>query len=121
MAKPGHDLGVKQASLILRLGIAAVFAYAAIAAIVAPDDWVGYIPHYVREQFRADVLLMVFSVFELLLALWLVSGKFARWAGIITALMMGAIIVSDLGLFVITFRDIAIAAAGLALAVLPES
>src|SRR5258706_9763375 len=101
------DQRAKRASLVLRFGIAAVFAYAAIAAFVAPNDWVGYIPHFARGLVPADVLLKVFSAFELFLVLWLLSGKYMRLAGIATALVMVGIIVSDPELFVITFRDIA--------------
>jgi uncharacterized membrane protein YphA (DoxX/SURF4 family) len=111
---------VRRAKLILRLGLAAVFLYAAIGSLVSPNDWVGYLPHFATQILSPAVALGLFSAFELLLGLWLLSGKFVRYAAVLAGLTMVAIIVSDLHLFAITFRDIAIGAAAVALAVLGD-
>ncbi len=111
---------VRLAGLMIRLGLAAVFGYAAIAAFLTPSDWVGYLPHMVTRIVPALLALKAFSTVELVLALWLLSGRFMRYAGILAAAIMVAIMVSDIYLFAITFRDVAIAFAAVALAILGD-
>ncbi|HEY2004090.1 MAG TPA: DoxX family membrane protein [Candidatus Saccharimonadia bacterium] len=111
---------VKLAKLILRLGLAAVFLYAAAGSLASPQDWVGYLPAFATNIAPAGILLKIFSAYELLLALWLVSGKYLRYAGILSALTMLGIILTGLKLLAITFRDLAIATAAIALAVLSD-
>ena len=111
---------VRLAKLSLRFGLAAVFLYAAAAAFVTPNDWVGYLSSIVTQILSPGVALALFSAFELGLGLWLLSGKFTRYAAIVSAFVMLAIIVSDIRLFAITFRDIAIGAGAVALAVLSD-
>ena len=111
---------VYRAKLVLRLGLAAVFGYAAIAAFVTPSDWVGYLPHLVTRAIPAGLALKLFSASELALSLWLLSGKLVRYAAGVSALVMVAIIASDIHLFAITFRDIAIGCAAVALGLLGD-
>ena len=111
---------VKLAQLILRLGLIIVFLYAAIGSFTNPNDWIGYLPPFATKFVPPDLLLKIFSAYELLLALWLISGKFMRYAGAIAALTMLGIIASDAKLFAITFRDVAIATGAVALAVLSD-
>jgi uncharacterized membrane protein YphA (DoxX/SURF4 family) len=111
---------VKLAKLVLRLGLIAVFLYAAISSFVSPNDWIGYLPSIATKIVPGAMLLKVFSVYELLLSLWLVSGKYQRYAGALAALTMLGIIASDAKLFAITFRDLAIASGAVALAILSD-
>lgn len=111
---------VKLAKLILRFGLVVVLAYAALASFASPNDWVGYLPHFATNLVPAATLLKIFSLYELLLALWLVSGKYMRYAGIVAALTMVGIIISDAALLAITFRDVAIGTGAVALAVLAD-
>ena len=60
------------------------------------------------------------SVFEIFLALWLLSGKFVKYAGLTSALLTASIVLIDLDQLIITFRDIPIIAASLALVFLDE-
>lgn len=101
--------------LMLRLGLAFVFAYAAISAFVTPRDWVGFLPTMMTDIVDADLLLKFFSTFELLLAAWLLSGVYVRLAGLVSALMMIGIVVTNPSVFIVSFRDIGLAFAGLAL------
>ncbi|MBI2484384.1 hypothetical protein HYV71_04335 [Candidatus Uhrbacteria bacterium] len=112
-------------SLLLRVGLAAVFGYAGVAAFLQPTSWIGYIPEFLRESFDSRFLLTVFSGAEIIVALWLLSGRYLFMAGIISALAILGILTFNLGLFDVVFRDIAIFFAALALAYLetkdPES
>lgn len=103
-------------SFLLRLGIASVFLYAAVASILEPDSWVGFLPQWMGSFFPLYTLLIIFSVYEIGLALWLLSGKSAFYAAAIAALTMAGILVQNLGAFDIVFRDVAILFSALALA-----
>lgn len=102
--------------LLLRLGLSIIFLYAAISSLHSPLDWVGYLPSFWRGSPHATSLLRIFSVYEILLALWLLSGRYVRYAGLLCALTLAAIVVSNFSLFAISFRDIALVFAALALA-----
>lgn len=102
--------------LLLRVGLATVFLYAAISSVVYPSDWIGYLPGVLTEHFSATTLLKVFSIYELLLAAWLLSGIYIRCAALLCAATLSGIVVSNFSLFVISFRDIGLMFAALALA-----
>ena len=101
--------------LLLRLGLAIVFIYASVSSFKNPQDWVGYLPPFLRSSASATTLLHVFSVYEMLLALWLISGRYVKYAALLCAATLVGIIASNRSLFAITFRDIALACAALAL------
>jgi uncharacterized membrane protein YphA (DoxX/SURF4 family) len=94
----------KLASLLLRLGLASVLLYASVASFMSPQDWVGYLPHFLTSHFSGHLLLHGFSVYEMALAVWLLSGVYLRYASILAALT-----------FAVTFRDITMVFASLAL------
>ena len=109
-----------RAQLLLRLGLAAVFLYAAVSSFLSPNDWIGYLPQFVRDILPARALLMVFSVVEVILAVWLLSGVYVRLAGLVAALMLLGIIVSNVSLLPISFRDLGLMFAALALVLMKE-
>lgn len=102
--------------LLLRLGLATVLAYAAISSFMTPDDWVGYLPSMLTDLLDANMLLKLFSAYELLLVIWLLSGWRLELAGLFCGATFAGIIVSNASLLQITFRDIALVFASLALA-----
>ncbi len=106
--------------MLLRLGLAVILLYAAVSSFVSPREWVGYFPAALTDRISADVLLKVFSVYELLLAGWLLSGVYTRYAALVVAATLAGIVVTNFDLFMISFRDIALIAAALALASLSK-
>lgn len=104
------------APLLLRIGLAAVLMYAAIASIITPNDWVGYVPAFIREFVPATTVLGALSVAQIIVAVWLLSGIYVRLAALVCAAMLAGIIVANLSLFTIIFRDIGLFFAALALA-----
>lgn len=106
------------AAWLLRLGLAFAFLYASIAAFVNPNEWVGYLPAFLTDRMPADVLLKVFSVLELFLAAWLLSGIYLRYAALVAAAALAGVVVANPSLLVVTFRDVSLMAAALALAAL---
>lgn len=106
------------APLLLRAGLATVLAYAAIASIVSPNDWIGYVPIFVRDIIPATTALSILAIIQLIVALWLLSGIYVRLAALVTAALLAGIIVSNFNLLAITFRDIGLLFAALALVVM---
>jgi len=102
---------------LLRIGIAIVFFYAAIASFIMPLNWIGYFPTFIRGHIPDSMLLNLFSIFELTLGVWILSGWKTFYAGLASAATLLGIIVFNYFLFDIVFRDIAILFASLALAV----
>lgn len=102
-------------SFFLRVGLASVFLYAAIAAFLEPISWVGFLPVWLRNIFPENILLLGFSVYELVLSLWLLSGYKASAAAAFSGLTLLFIIIYNLGALDIIFRDVAIFFSALAL------
>lgn len=105
---------------LLRIGLATMFLYAAIDSFIHPSDWVGFLPSFVIAMFDAELLLKIFSVFEIALAAWLLSGVYTRYAALLAAAMLIGITVSNFSLLAISFRDIGLACGALALAALAD-
>jgi len=95
-------------SFFLRSGLAIVFFYAGIASLISPENWVGYIPQFIQNNFSASILLILFSVYEILLGFWLLSDKEIFYASILSTVTMFFIVIFNLSVFDVVFRDIAI-------------
>lgn len=106
--------------LLLRAGLALMFLYAAISGFVNPEDWVGYLPHLITDNYDGLKVMPLFSVYELILATWLLSGLYVRYAALLVAATLAGIVLSNISLFAITFRDLSLMFAALALAAMPQ-
>lgn len=102
-------------SLILRIALAFVFLYAAVSSFISPNDWIGYMPKFMRGIVPDQVLLGGFSLFEIALSAWLLCGLYAKYAALLAAAMLAGIVVLNPALLPITFRDIGLFIAALAL------
>lgn len=112
--------GSELASLLLRVGLAAVFLYAAVSSFLNPSDWVGYLPHFIAKMSFADTLLKLFALGEIVLAVWLLSNWRAKYAGVLSALIFAGIVLAQPSLLIVTFRDIGLFFMAMAVAVLDE-
>ena len=108
----------KLVSFLLRLGLASVLLYASLASILDPNSWIGFLPEKMREMFPAATLLTIFSIYEIVLALWLLSDYKIFYAALLAALTMAAVVVTNIQQLDIVFRDVAILFSALALAAL---
>ena len=104
------------ALFFLRVAIASVFAYAAVSSFITPDNWIGYFPPFLRHVIPQNMLLTSFSIYELALALWLLSGKFTFFAAIFAILTLSGIVVFNFTQLDILFRDFAIILSAVSLA-----
>ena len=108
-------------SFLLRIGLAVVFGYAATASFLDPQSWIGFFPRWLRDIVPGETLLPIFSVYEIGLALWLLSGKAQFKAALVAALTMAAIILPNIMVLDVIFRDVAILFMALALMALVKS
>ena len=108
---------LKMVSFLLRVSIASVFLYAAIGATLQPQNWIWYIPQFARNIIPGDILLHGFSVYQLLLSLWILSGKKTFYAALLASVTFLGIIAVNIDVVDVLFRDFAIFFASLALAV----
>lgn len=107
----------KAVQILLRISIASVFLYAALAATLQPQNWLFYIPQFAKNMVPAPLLLGGFSLYQVVLSLWLLSGKKTLYAALLASLTLIGIIAVNLSVMDIVFRDLAIFFAALALAV----
>lgn len=105
---------------LLRIGLATMFLYAAISSFLTPNEWIGYLPSFITGIFDAEMILRLFSVIEIALAIWLLSGVRTRYAAFFATAMLIGITISNFSLLAISFRDTGLAFSALALAFLSE-
>lgn len=115
---------IRLAQILLRIGLALTLAYAAVASFITPTSWIGFFPaalvDFTSPFMSHEVLLGFFSVVELVLAAWLLSGFEPFFAGIFAAGLFAGIFFSNLGALDLVFRDGGLFFAALALAVLSK-
>lgn len=87
-------------------------------SFITPTAWIGYLPGFLTGIIPAGLLLIVFSIIQLLLSTWLLSGKKTFFAAIVSVLILLGIIISNFSLLDIIFRDVAILFMALGLAAL---
>lgn len=102
-------------ALLLRIGLAFVFLYAGIASLQQPLEWEGYIPHFVASTFGVTTALHLIAILEIALGMWLLTGKYTKYAAAVSALMLAGIIFVNLNQLLVTFRDVGLLFAALAL------
>jgi hypothetical protein len=100
---------------ILRWGLAFVFFYAAIAALLDPQNWSQYVPTFVSAIIPTNLFLAGFSFYQLILAMFLFWGKKIFWSSLLATITLASIVVFDFTVIDIVFRDIGLAFASLAL------
>jgi hypothetical protein len=108
------------ARLMLQIGLAAVFLYAAVSSLQKPDEWTAYLPNFLTNSISPVTLVKGLAVYELVLAAWLLSGKYLKLAGLFCAMTLGGILVVNPHQLLVTFRDIGLLFMSLALVLLAD-
>ena len=103
------------AAFTLRIGIAFVFGYAVFAFFSGASNWSQFYPRWAADIVSADIFLSVFSVYEVMLVIWLLSGKWLSTAALIAAVTIFLLTAVNLHLFDILFRNVAIFCSAVAL------
>lgn len=103
---------------LIRFGLAFVFLY---AAYFVSNEEVGakYVPQFIAQivtQFMPlETFLLIHAISEVLLAIWLLSGVWTKYAALATALLIIAVTLLNLTFFITLFRNVAIIFAALGL------
>ena len=105
----------KIAWLILRIGVAFCFIFAAIAGFLDPMSWVGWFPKFARDIIPVLLLLKIWGVFEMIIGIWILSGKQIFIPSLLASFSLAGLILANLGSMDTIFRDITILSATIAL------
>lgn len=108
------------ASWLLRLGLAFVFVYAAAGTLLHPHLWQGYLPAFVQKWPLVHLLLKGLALYEIALAVWLLSGRYVKYAALLCAATLAGIILAQPQDLIITFRDVGLVFMALALAAIEK-
>ena len=114
-------LRARWGEVILRFAAAFAFIYPPIDGFFQPDSWIGYFPKFVLSAAQTAgvsdlVLLHSFAIGEIILAIWILSGKNIFYPCVIATIVLIGIVACNLGQFEIVFRDLSIAGLTLGLA-----
>lgn len=112
---PNRDNTYYFVSFFLRVGLATVFLYVGIAAIFSPETWLGFIPGFMRKIISGNLFLHIHSIFNICLALWLLSNKKTFYASTLASITLFAIIIFNFSALDIVFRDLSILFSAIAL------
>lgn len=114
-----------KAEIVLRIGIALMYVYSGLDLIRHPNDWVGYVPQWVSNLVTTvvpiETFLLIQGIGELAIAAVLLAWFLPRIAvriGSTLAFVEMASILAFVGINLVTFRDIGLCAAALALVIL---
>ena len=114
MAEPGAHAD-RLSSWLLRGGLAFVLGYAATASFMHPATFAAYFPSFLPAAWATE-LLPFFALYEALVAVGLMTDRYAYAASVLTGLTMVAIIAVNPDVFNVLFRNVAIACSAFALA-----
>jgi uncharacterized membrane protein YphA (DoxX/SURF4 family) len=116
---------IRHSQLVVRLGIAAVFLWFGIDKFIEPQYWVdAWMPQSIQQGIGyihmapADAMFLL-GIFEVLVALSLVTGFFLRWFATLAAVFLIATLGFQ-GLNEGTVRDLAIIGGLVSLVIWPE-
>ncbi len=101
--------------ILIRLGLSFVFVYAAISMSLDPQGYSHYVPRLIQQIISVEIFLHVFGFFEIVLSLWLLSGKLGLYSAALSALILISLTVSNIDSFNVLFRNVGIIFGALAL------
>lgn len=107
----------KIAWLVLRIGVAFSFLYAATASFLDPQSWIGWFPHFLRAVVNDTVLLQTWGVYEITTGIWILSGKKIFWPSLLASFSLVGLIFFNFNSMDIIFRDVTILSATIALTI----
>ena len=109
---------IKIVWFLLRFGVAFVFLYASISAFINPIPWLAYFPDFMRDWKIDDILLITWGGAELIIGLWILSGKKIFLPSIAAAGLMFGIFITDFHTMNIIFRNVCILCTSISLAII---
>src|SRR4051812_16103479 len=101
--------GIWNSNLLLRIAIAFSFLYPAIDSFLHPDDWIDFFPQFMRGIVPDQTLLLGWGALEIVIALWILSGKKIFIPSAAATVLLCAIVLFNLSLMQVVFRDLSLA------------
>lgn len=95
-------------STFLQFGLAFVFLYASVSALIDPTRFTTYMPEILPASWIETVGLPCFSIFKVILAVWLLVGRRLFVPSMMAAATVAGIILVNLDLFAVLFRNVAV-------------
>jgi len=105
-------------SLLLRAGLAISFFYAAISSLIYPTGWAGYVPDFLTKIISLKLYLPIHSIYDFIIGFFLIIDYKTFYVSILAALTISLIIIFNLSILDIVFRDIGLLLMAIALIVL---
>lgn len=109
------DKSINYGALILRIGLAIVFAYFSINQFQNAERWVGLLPSFLKSLSNPVIFVYLNAIFDGLVAIFLIWGKFLKVISILGFIHLVSIVLFALGFTPQGFRDIGLAFAILSL------
>lgn len=109
---------IRLTSLFIRFGLIFVFGWAAVIMSLNPASYLHYMPMWVESFMPRTLALHIFSIYEIVLCLWLLSGKKMMYAGILSAVTIAGLTGVNYKEFGVLFRNVSIFFSAVALSVL---
>jgi hypothetical protein len=106
------------ARFILRFGLAFVFLYAAYISLLHTQLDYMFVPGFISQIIPIDLFLRVYGIFEISLALWLLSGKLGFYSALVSAGLIISLTTVNISEINTLFRNVAIITGAITLAVL---
>lgn len=107
-----------RAILIIKIAVAFSFIYPAVASLIAPTSWVGFIPDWTSYIISKESFLLLFSIFQIVLGVSILFLKKIFYPSITAAFILFSIVIFNIGTMDIVFRDISIGLIAIALAIM---
>lgn len=95
--------------ILLRIALAFSFIYPAVDALIAPESWIGYFPQSMRGMVPDPVLLGAWGLLEVLIALWILSGKRIFIPALLAGVLLLLVVLFNVSQFEVVFRDVSLA------------
>lgn len=106
------------AVLCLRLGLIFVFAYVPVASYLDPSAYYHYLPSWSSEIINRSQALNILSIYEIILVLWFIWGRYLVVPCILAVLVLTAIVGFNFPSFGVIFRNVSIIFSAIALALI---
>jgi len=103
--------------LLLRTAVGFSFLYPAIDGVIHPDAWISFFPPFVLTLVPGIIALYAWCLVEAVIALWIFSGRNIFLPSLAATAALVLIVVFNLSLMEIVFRDIGLACAAAALVI----
>lgn len=80
-----------------------------------PLEWTGFLPSFLLKLVQADIAIRGLAIYEIFLGVWLLSGRYAKYVAALSAVTFAGIVAVTMNQLIVTFRDVGLLFAALAL------